>query len=148
YRIDAGGATAVVRGTTFLLIGPVPTSMGNISALICMDDCDGRTTFAGCAVAQYTAFGVGVDKGKVETGCETASVAHDGNYFDAGFEAITTFEQTFASANDVSSPGTTNLGRDEGQRKADERQDREDRDDKPQQVLASLSPCQISTAPG
>src|SRR5919107_1439750 len=29
YRIGAGGATAVVRGTTFALIGPVPTSQGN-----------------------------------------------------------------------------------------------------------------------
>src|SRR5215207_6177897 len=74
YRIDAGGATAVVRGTTFLLIGPVTTSAGNVSALICMDDCDGRTTFAGCAVSQYTAFGVGVEKGKVTSGCETAAV--------------------------------------------------------------------------
>jgi chitinase len=145
YKIDAGGAVAVVRGTTFLLIGPVPTSAGNISALVCMDDCDGRTTFSGCPVSQYTAFGVEVDKGKATTGCETAAVAHTGDYFDAGFEAITTFEQTFTSANDGDhSPGIINLGRDEGQRKADERNERHDRDDdKPQ--AASLLPCGIAS---
>lgn len=152
YRIDAGGAVAVVRGTTFLLIGPVPTSAGNISALICMDDCDGRTTFAGCPVAEYTAFGVEVDKGKATTGCETAAVAHTGDYFNAGFEAITTFEQTFTSANDGGhSPGVINLGRDEGQRKADERNERHDRDDDKPQTYASLSPCGIAgggVAPG
>jgi hypothetical protein len=148
YRIDAGGATAVVRGTTFLLIGPVATSSGNISALVCMDDCDGRTTFAGCAVSEYTAFGVEVDKGKVQTGCETAAVAHTGDYFNAAFEAITTFEQTFASANDGGhSPGIVNLGRDEGQRKADERNEKHDRDDdKP--VVASLTPCGVLAGGG
>jgi hypothetical protein len=152
YKIDAGGAVAVVRGTTFLLIGPVPTSAGNISALICMDDCDGRTTFSGCPVSAYTAFGVEVDKGKATTGCETAAVAHTGDYFNAGFEAITTFEQTFTSANDGGhSPGVINLGRDEGQRKADERNERHDRDDDQPQIVASLSPCGIAgggIAPG
>jgi hypothetical protein len=138
YRIDAGGATAVVRGTTFLLIGPVATSAGNIAALVCLDDCDGRTTFAGCAVGPYTAFGVGVEKGRATSGCDTAAVARGSDYFNAGFEAITTFEQSFASANEGGlNPGTANLGRDEGQRRADERNARENRDDKPAaQVVA------------
>src|SRR4051812_12171812 len=152
YRIEAGGAAAVVRGTTFLLIGPVATSAGNVSALVCLDDCDGRTTFAGCQVSPYTAFGVGVDKGNVTTGCETAAVDHGADYFNAGFEAITTFEQTFASANDGQhSPGTTNLGREQGERKAEERREREDRDEKPA-VPVLLSSCLIpgggSSTPG
>lgn len=137
YRIDAGGATAVVRGTTFLLIGPVPTSQGNISALICLDDCDGRTSFAGCQVMPYTAFGVQVGGGKAQSGCETASVDKGADYFNAGFEAITTFEQTFASSSGDSSPGLSNPGRDEGQRRADQRRDDEDREDKGNTIFAS-----------
>lgn len=151
YRIEAGGATAVVRGTTFLLIGPVATSAGNIAALVCLDDCDGRTTFAGCPVGPYTAFGVGVEKGRVTSGCDTAAVARDADYFNAGFEAITTFEQSFASANDGDvNPGTANLGRDEGQRRADERNAREDRDDKPapQAVIAACGIPGFTGTPG
>jgi hypothetical protein len=144
YRIDVGGATAVVRGTTFLVIGPVATSAGNISALVCLDDCDGRTTFAGCPVSPYTAFGVGVEKGKATTGCDTAAVSRGSDYFNAGFEAITTFEQSFASANEGGlNPGTANLGRDQGQRHADERNAREDRDDKPAPPVTLASTCAI-----
>jgi hypothetical protein len=151
YRIDAGGATAVVRGTTFLLIGPVATASGNVSALICMDDCDGRTTFAGCAVAPYTGFGVTVANNRPTSGCETVGVSRGADYFNAGFEAVTAFEQTFASAHSNVNPGTGNLGREEGQRRADERRQREDRDDQPATVAQTFSACQLpggSPAPG
>ncbi|MCC7371107.1 MAG: FecR domain-containing protein [Chloroflexi bacterium] len=141
YRIDAGGATAVVRGTTFLLIGPVATSRGNISALICLDDCDGRTSFAGCPVAPFTAFGVQVGGGKAQSDCEVTSVDKGADYWNAAFEAITTFEQTFASASGDTSPGVSNPGRDDGQRHADQRQDREDRDQK--DVVTVFSSCSI-----
>jgi hypothetical protein len=148
YRIDAGGATAVVRGTTFLLIGPVATAAGNVSALICMDDCDGRTTFAGCPVAPYTGFGVTVANDRPTSGCETVGVSRGEDYFNAGFEAVTAFEQTFASAHSDINPGTGNLGREEGQRRADERRQREDRDDsntQPSTVAQGqpLSACQV-----
>ncbi|MGE3911507.1 MAG: Calx-beta domain-containing protein [Chloroflexota bacterium] len=145
YRIDAGGATAVVRGTTFLLIGPVATSRGNISALVCLDDCDGRTTFSGCPVAPFTAFGVQVGGGKATSGCEVAAVSRGSDYFNAGFEAITTFEQTFASASGDPSPGLSNPGRDDGQRRADQRQEREDRDDDNVQppVTLTANACQL-----
>jgi len=149
YRIDAGGATAVVRGTTFLMIGPAPTAAGNIAAVICLDDCDGRTTFSGCPLAPYTAFGVTVDHGTVTSGCETTSVSRDADYFNAGFEAVTAFEQTFASANDGGlNPGTGNLGRDEGQRRADERRDRESRDKPNASNVASVSGCQVGGGGG
>lgn len=141
YRIDAGGATAVVRGTTFLLIGPVATSRGNISALICLDDCDGRTSFAGCQVAPFTAFGVQVGGGKAQSDCEITSVDKGADYWNAGFEAITTFEQSFASASGDNSPGVSNPGRDDGQRHADQRQDQQARDQKENVVV--FSSCSI-----
>jgi hypothetical protein len=147
YRIDAGGATAVVRGTTFLLIGPVATASGNVSALICMDDCDGRTTFAGCPVAPYTGFGVTVANDRPTSGCETVGVGRGEDYFNAGFEAVTAFEQTFASAHSDINPGTGNLGREEGQRRADERRQREDRDDRPQTAAQTVSSCQVAGGP-
>src|SRR5215210_1086129 len=65
YRIDAGGAVAVVRGTTFALIGPTPTSQGNIVAFVCLADCTPQTTFSGCAASPFTALGVVVERGKV-----------------------------------------------------------------------------------
>src|SRR5205823_6169386 len=48
YRIEAGGAVAVVRGTTFALVGPIATSQGNIVVIACGSDCSAATTFAGC----------------------------------------------------------------------------------------------------
>ena len=131
YRIDAGGATAIVRGTTFLLIGPVTTSSGNIAAIVCMEDCDGRTTFAGCAVAPYAAFGVTVSNNRPSSECATTAVSRGADYFNAAFEVVTAFEQTFASDRDNINPGVGNLGREAGQRRADERRLQEDRDDQP-----------------
>jgi hypothetical protein len=140
YRIEAGGATAVVRGTTFMLVGPVATSQGNIAALVCLDDCDGRTTFAGCATSPYTAFGVTVERGKVTSGCDTSAVSKGADYFNAGFEAITTFEQSFAAGNGVDNPGGVNLGREEGDRKADERRAEEQKEDRPNTII---NPCAV-----
>jgi len=141
YRIDAGGATAVVRGTTFLLIGPVATSQGNIAAMVCLEDCDGRTTFAGCVTGPFTAFGVTVERGKVTSGCDTSAVSKGSDYFNAGFEAITTFEQSFANGNGVNNPGGVNLGREEGQRNADEREAKDQKEDKPNAIL---NPCGVA----
>ena len=51
YRIEAGGAVALVRGTTFILVGPISTTSGDVVVLVCLDDCDARSTFAGCPLA-------------------------------------------------------------------------------------------------
>ena len=63
YRIEAGGAVAVVRGTTFSLLGPFPTARGNVVVLVCLEDCDHLTTFAGVSLAPFTGFFVEVDGG-------------------------------------------------------------------------------------
>ncbi|MCC6173804.1 MAG: FecR domain-containing protein [Chloroflexi bacterium] len=139
YRIDAGGATAVVRGTTFVLIGPVTTSQGNIVALVCLDDCDGRTSFGGCAVSPYTAFGVTVQRGSKTSGCEVAAVERGADYFNAAAESITTFEQAFASGNGESNPGTANLGQERGTRESNERRaEQQQREDTPNQPTSGL----------
>src|SRR6187200_1515313 len=54
YRIEAGGAVALIRGTAFALLGPIATAGGEVAVLVCLDDCDGRSTFAGCPLAPYT----------------------------------------------------------------------------------------------
>jgi hypothetical protein len=129
YRIDAGGATAVVRGTTFALIGPVPTSQGNIVALVCLDDCSPATTFSGCPVGPYTALGVGVEHGKATTGCDAYSVGHNVDYFNEAFQAITTFEQSQANGNGVSNPGNANLGHPQQQPSVESKRAEEQKED-------------------
>lgn len=133
YRIDAGGAVAVVRGTTFALVGPVPTTQGNIVAFVCLDDCTPQTTFSGCAASPYSALGVTVEKGKASSGCESTSVAKTGDYFNSAFEVVTAFEQTFAGGNaGQAALGTTtgsarppegNSGADKSDKKDDKEED-------------------------
>lgn len=148
YRIGAGGATAIVRGTTIALIGPVPTSQGNIVALICLDDCTPRTTFAGCPVAPFTAIGVLVEAGRVTSGCEVAAVGRGADLWNAAFEAISTFEQTFAQGNNINNPGGENLGRERGTVQSDRRNRRREADDSNQSGLAAPSTSAgVSPAP-
>jgi hypothetical protein len=99
YQIDAGGATAIVRGTTFALAGPMPTSVGNVVALACLDDCTPRSTFGGCAMQPFMGIAVTVAQGKQTSGCETWSVKSNEGYFDAAVSGITTAEQAFTSGN-------------------------------------------------
>lgn len=110
-----------MRGTTFALIGPVATSQGNIVSLVCLDDCTPATTFSGCPVAAYTGFGVTVEGGRVTSGCETFGVSRGSDIWNAAFEAITTFEQSFAQGNNVNNPGNANLGRERGTVRSEER---------------------------
>ena len=143
YRIEAGGAVAAVRGTTFALIGPMSTSQGNIVALVCLDDCSPQTTFAGCPVAANTGFGVIVEGGRVTSGCETFAVGRDADLFNAAFEAITTFEQAFANSNNVNNPGNANLGRERGTERSDQRnRDQQDDDDQQNQPAQPTQPPQ------
>ena len=147
YRIEAGGATAVVRGTTFALIGPVATSQGNIVALVCLDDCSPQTTFAGCPVAANTGFGVTVEGGRVTSGCDTFAVSRGADIWNAAFEAVTTFEQSFANGNNVNNPGGANLGRERGTVRSDERnrEQNDQDDDKDAQPVVVASPVPVGS---
>jgi hypothetical protein len=66
YRVEVGGAVAVVRGTTFLLYGPTDE---NVVGILCLDDCTPATTFAGCPMAPNLGYWAEVDRGQVVSGC-------------------------------------------------------------------------------
>jgi hypothetical protein len=93
YRIDVGGAVAVVRGTTFAVIGPITTSVGDIVILVCLADCGPTSTFAGCPLQPFLGYGVVVNRGRVESSCIAFAVARTADLLSAAFEAITTIEQ-------------------------------------------------------
>ncbi len=78
YQVDVGGAVAVVRGTEFLLYGPTDE---NVVGIACLDDCDGRTTFAGCPVSPNAGFWVEVARGQVVSPCQP--FAPSGNPWNA-----------------------------------------------------------------
>ena len=67
YRVDVGGAVAVVRGTTFLVYGPTDE---NVVGIVCLDDCTPRTTFAGCPMGPNVAYWAEVDRGRVVSACQ------------------------------------------------------------------------------
>jgi len=139
YRIEAGGATAVVRGTTFALIGPVPTSQGNIVALVCLADCDSHTTFNGCATSPFTALGAEVEHGKAQSGCDSYGVGRDADYFNEAAQAVTTFEQSFANGNGVSNPGNTNLGQERTHPEVETKRAEDQKEDT--DTVASVNPA-------
>jgi hypothetical protein len=93
YQIQAGGAVALVRGTTFAMVGPVTTSAGNVVTIACREDCTAASTFAGCAMAPFSGLGVTTSGGKVDSGCQSFSVDRTEGLFDAATQAVTTVEQ-------------------------------------------------------
>ncbi len=93
YRIEAGGAVAVVRGTTFSLLGPFPTAKGNVVVLVCLDDCDRFTTFAGTPLAPFTGYFVEVHRGQVAGPVRTFKIDQPLGYWQNLWEGATIFEQ-------------------------------------------------------
>jgi hypothetical protein len=88
YRIEAGGAVAVVRGTEFLIYGPTPEG---IVVIVCLRDCDGDTTFANCPMSPFMGYWVQVQNGRVISQCEAFAARR--NYYDAALEAVTAAQQ-------------------------------------------------------
>jgi hypothetical protein len=66
YRVDVGGAVALVRGTEFLVYGPTDE---NVVGIVCLGDC-GATTFAGCPLAPNLGLWAEVERGQVVSGCQ------------------------------------------------------------------------------
>ena len=93
YQVQAGGAVALVRGTTFAMVGPVTTPVGNIVTIACLEDCSPASTFNGCAMHAFTGIGVTVQNGKVESGCHTFQVGRTEGLFNAAHAGVTTMEQ-------------------------------------------------------
>lgn len=95
YRIEAGGAVALIRGTTFMFLGPVATASGDIVVLVCLEDCSARSTFASCPLAPFTGYFVTVSGGRQESECQAFTVAPGAGFLAAAVEAVTTAEQFF-----------------------------------------------------
>ena len=67
YRVDVGGAVALVRGTEFVLYGPTDE---NVVGIACLDDCDARTTFLGCPMAPRLGYWAQAERGRVVSPCQ------------------------------------------------------------------------------
>ncbi|MCC6178984.1 MAG: FecR domain-containing protein [Chloroflexi bacterium] len=67
YRVEVGGAVAVVRGTTFLIYGP---NDENVVGIACTADCTPQTTFAGCTMGPNVAYWVETDRRQVVSACQ------------------------------------------------------------------------------
>jgi len=88
YKIDSGGAVTLVRGTQFLLLGP--TAEG-IVVLVCQDDCDSRSTFAGCALGPNIGYWLVQDRGMLTVPCQQFRTV--GGYWAAANDALTSARQ-------------------------------------------------------
>jgi hypothetical protein len=74
YRVEVGGAVAVVRGTEFLIYGPTDE---NIVGMVCLDECTNQTTFAGCPMGPRVAYWLEVDRGQAVSACQPFTVKGD-----------------------------------------------------------------------
>ena len=74
YRVDVGGAVAIVGGTDFLVYGPTDE---NVVGIVCLDDCTEETTFAGCPMGPNVAYWVETDRRQVMSGCQPFSAQGD-----------------------------------------------------------------------
>ena len=74
YRVDVGGAVAVVRGTDFLIYGPTDE---NVVGMICLEDCTDQTTFAGCPMGPNVAYWLETDRRQVVSGCQPFTAKGD-----------------------------------------------------------------------
>jgi hypothetical protein len=74
YRVEVGGAVAVVRGTDFLLYGPTDE---NVVGMVCLEDCPQQTTFAGCPMGPNVAYWLEVDRRQVVSACQPFTAKGD-----------------------------------------------------------------------
>jgi FecR protein len=74
YRVEVGGAVAVVRGTDFLIYGPTDE---NVVGMICLDDCTEQTTFGGCPMGPNVAYWLEVDRRQVVSACQPFAAKGD-----------------------------------------------------------------------
>ena len=124
YRINAGGAVALVRGTRFVLEGP--TNEG-IVVFICLGPnqfpndqagnttpggggCDNRTTFAGRPVSNLTGYYVTVARGVVTSGVRSFKPDFSGGPFGAAAEGATLASQELQGDTEGVPPGQVPQG--------------------------------------
>ena len=146
YQIQAGGAVALVRGTTFALVGPVTTSAGNVVSFACKEDCTSATTFAGCAAGPNSGLGVVTSGGKVASDCVSYGVSRTEGLFDAAFQGVTTTEQNIQGDTRGAPAGQVAAGsRQEAGSRSDQRND-DDKDRDPIRPTPTATPVATPAA--
>lgn len=157
YEIQAGGAVALVRGTTFAMVGPVTTSVGDIVIIACLADCSPVSTFAGCAMQPYMGYGVVVGRGKLESGCLPFAVGRSENMLSAAFGGVTTVEQQVQGDTRGTPAGQIAPGqKQESENRSRQQERKENEDDKcpagqldtPGGIWESVALAASSAAPG
>jgi hypothetical protein len=150
YQIEAGGAVALVRGTTFALVGPVTTSAGDVVTIACLSDCTPASTFAGCSLAPFLGYGVTTSKGKVDSGCVSYAVGRSEGLVDAASQAVTTMEQHFQSDSKDPPPGQNPAGqRQENAAHSDSQDDKDDKQNQDEQrATVTPTPTPVPGGPG
>ena len=74
YRVDVGGAVALVRGTDFLVYGPTDE---NVVGIVCLEECTDQTTFGGCPMGPNVAYWLEVDRRQVVSACQPFTAKGD-----------------------------------------------------------------------
>jgi len=131
YQIQAGGAVALVRGTTFALVGPVTTAAGNVVTLACLEDCSAASTFAGCAMGPFSGLGVAISGGQVASECVSFGVDRAEGLFDAATHGVTTTEQRLQGDTRGVPAGQVAGGQRQQSVSRTDQQERQDRDRDP-----------------
>lgn len=108
YRIEAGGEAVEVHGTTFSVLGPYPTARGDVVVVVCMEDCDGRSTFAGAPLAPFTGFLLPVNEGRAAGPVQQFGLDRRLGYWGNLWEGAAAFEQT--GLGDVAAETSTAAG--------------------------------------
>lgn len=153
YEIQAGGAVALVRGTTFAMVGPVSTGSGDIVTIACLEDCSALSTFAGCPMMPFSALGVVVEGGKVDSGCMSFSVGRSEGLFNAATEAVTAAaQQAQGDTNGVPAGQTASGGRQEQAAQQQQQRQEDDQRDPPAVISTPVGPgpqpCNTATVSG
>ena len=155
YEIQAGGAVALVRGTTFALVGPVATSAGNVVSLACREDCSSAISFAGCAMGPFSGYGVVTSGGKVASECVSYSVGRSDGLFDAAVQGVTTTEQRVQGDTRGVPAGQVAAGQLQQSSTRTEQQERQEheRDPAPPRITGAPTgpgpqPCNVQTTSG
>jgi hypothetical protein len=146
YQIQAGGAVALVRGTSFGMVGPVTTSVGNVVTIACREDCSPASTFSGCAMAPFSGIGVTTSGGKVDSGCHTFAVDREAGLFDAAHEGVTTVEQAVQGDTNGVPAGQVAPG---SRQETDARRDQQRREaqEKDEKAAAAVDPPRPPSSP-
>lgn len=149
YQIQAGGAVALVRGTTFSLVGPVTTSVGDVVVVACLEDCSPASTFAGCSLAPFMGYGVTTSRGRVDSQCVGYAVGRSEGLFSAASQAVTTVEQHFQSDSKDPPPGQNPAGqRQENAARTDREVENQEPTDQTDQRIVAPVPSPVPPPPG